>query len=375
VRTRALAESERKYRLLVENQNDLVVQFDADNLLQFTSPNCCTTFGKTEEELLGEDFTHLVHEEDRATVASSLEGLRRPPHVSEHQERVLTVHGWRWFAWVAKGMLNEAGELESVVSVGRDVTEHRKAEEEIRRLNRELEQRVATRTSELQGAVRELEGLDYMVSHDLRAPVLHVGAFAELLLESHSGVLDDKGRYHLEAIRDSAGKMYELVENLLVFSRLGRATIQRSRVDMSRLVHEVWSALAADRDTSRASLEVRPLPPATGDSDLLKMVWRNLLDNALKFSMLCDEPSVTIDSYTADGRTWYRVADNGVGFDQRYADKLFGVFQRLHHEDEYPGTGVGLAIVERIVRRHGGRVRGLSAVGEGATFEFMLGQE
>ncbi len=254
-----------------------------------------------------------------------------------------------------------------------DITDRVQAEALIRQLNEELEERVIARTVELKAANEELEAFTYSVSHDLRAPLRHIGGFARILVEEHAATLDAEARRRLQIIQDSAGKMGTLIDDLLTLSRLARKPTERIAVNCERMVRDVWSELVAGRDPATVRFELEPLPAAQADAGLLRQVWLNLLENALKYTANRRPGEIVVGSFESGGATWYRVRDNGVGFDPRYADKLFGVFQRLHREEEFPGTGVGLAIVQRIVRKHGGQVRGRSEVDRGATFEFTLG--
>ncbi len=247
------------------------------------------------------------------------------------------------------------------------------AEDEIRQLNADLETRVARRTAALEGANEQLEAFAYSVSHDLRAPVRHIGGFARLLSEKNSESFDSESRRWLQNVQDSARGMGVMIDELLELSRLGRQKITRRPVDCDAMVRRVWESLLPEPAESRVALSTSLLPRAHADSTLVEQVWRNLLENAIKYSAIRRHPQVEVSSFERDDSTWYRVRDNGVGFDQRYADKLFGVFQRLHRPDEFPGTGVGLAIVHRIVAQHGGRVLGFGEVDKGATFDFTLG--
>jgi len=247
---------------------------------------------------------------------------------------------------------------------------HRAIQRRVMDLNRALEKRAEA----LQAINKELEDFSYSVSHDLRAPVRAISSFAHILEEEYGAALDAEGRRLLGVVRGNAERMGRLIDDLLAFSRVGRQALHREPVDMKALVEEVIAAFRADsRDTLRARFEVGDLPQAFGDAALLRQVWANLIDNALKYSGKAEQPVIRIfGGVQDDGWAAYTIEDNGVGFDMRYAGKLFEVFQRLHQGQEFPGTGVGLAIVKRIVDRHGGRVRAEGAPNQGARFSFLL---
>jgi len=236
----------------------------------------------------------------------------------------------------------------------------------------ELEERVSERTAELQAANRELESFSYSVSHDLRAPLRGVVGFAGALMEDHGPELSGEGRRKLGIVMDEGRRMGVLIDELLAFSRLGRKALQLTAVDMTELARGCLESLQAQHQGAPPEVWLGALPAARGDRVLLGQVWINLLSNALKFSAKRERPRIEIGAETRGRECTYRVADNGAGFDARYQSKLFGVFQRLHDASEFPGTGVGLALVQRIVNRHGGRIWAESRPGEGATFYFAL---
>jgi len=249
-----------------------------------------------------------------------------------------------------------------------DVQALKEAEENVRRLNAELEQRVQDRTRQLEGANRELEAFSYSVSHDLRAPLRAVDGFSQAVLEDFGPQLPAEGRRQLQVIRASAQRMGELIDDLLTFSRLGRQELSRQQVPMAALVRAAWVELGEPK----VALQTEDLPPAQGDGKLLQQVWINLLSNAVKYTSKCAQPRVEVGSRAEGGQTVYFVRDNGAGFEMQYAHKLFGVFQRLHRQEDYEGTGVGLAVVQRIIHRHGGRIWAEAAENQGATFYFTL---
>lgn len=327
-------------------------------------------------DLWGQPFARLaelVHPDDLGPTYQKVKRAieQRCPYSAEY--RLARPGGdERWIAALAEPVCDEAGSVVRMIGVAQDITERKRAEAEVRRLNEQLEERVIARTAELKAANEELEAFTYSVSHDLRAPVRHIGGFARILVEEHAAALDSEGRRQLQVIRDSAAKMGTLIDDLLTLSRLSRKPAERTAVDCERMVRDVWSEISAGREPATVELRLEPLPSALADAGLLRQVWLNLLENALKYTATRRCGEIVVDSFGSEGITWYRVRDNGVGFDRRYADKLFGVFQRLHREEEFPGTGVGLAIVQRIVRKHGGQVRGRGEVNRGATFEFTL---
>jgi signal transduction histidine kinase len=243
--------------------------------------------------------------------------------------------------------------------------------ERVKRNAEALETGVRERTAALEAANKELESFSYSVSHDLRSPLRAIDGFSRMLLEDHAATLDAEGRRLLGVIRDNSRKMDELIDDLLEYSRLGRKPLESAAIDMKRLVEEVLAQLPA-RGGSAPRLELGELPPARGDRTLLKQAWTNLLANAIKFSGKREQPLIAVSGREDGAQCVYCVKDNGAGFDMRYQGKLFSVFQRLHGEDEFEGTGVGLAIVQRVIARHGGRVWAEGAVDAGAAFFFSL---
>jgi len=218
----------------------------------------------------------------------------------------------------------------------------------------------------------ELDSFSYGISHDLRSPLRAIGGFAQMLDEDCAASLDDNGRRYVQVIRDSAHKLERLIEGLLAYSRVGRQPIRPGIVDMTTLARRALKAASSGRSGPAPEIILHELPQASGDPDLLYHVWNNLLTNALTYTSRTAAPRIEISGAHAEGETSWQIRDNGAGFDMRYAPKLFGMFQRLHTEDEFPGAGTGLAIVRRIVTRHGGRVWAEGAAGQGASFYFSL---
>ena len=261
----------------------------------------------------------------------------------------------------------------NVEALRSEMAERQAAEEQVRRLNAELEGRVAERTAELEAANGELEAFSYSVSHDLRAPLRAIDGFSGLFLERHGAGVGEDGKKLLSVVRKNALKMSRLIEDLLAFSRAGRAEIARSRVNMRDLARASFEEVVQDPGArARIDFRVGELPPAEGGPALLKQVWINLLSNAVKFSAKAEVPSIEVEGTLDGSAALYTVRDNGAGFDPAYTAKLFGVFQRLHGETEFEGTGIGLALVQRIVSRHGGRVWAEGALGKGAAFSFSV---
>lgn len=255
----------------------------------------------------------------------------------------------------------------------RDVTQHRLAEDQVRRMNEMLEQHVAARTCELEGANRELEAFTYSVSHDLRAPLRHIMGFVEILEKEAADKLSEAQLRHLLTIRGAARRMAELIEDLLAFSRIGRSEVQKVGVDMLTLVMEALDDLRHETKDRIISWKIHDLPMVTVDRSLMRQALVNLLSNAIKFTSKRNRAVIEIGTEPGreDEDTIY-IRDNGVGFNPRYAQKIFGVFERLPNADAFEGTGIGLANVQRIIRRHGGRVWALGKVDAGATFYFTL---
>ena len=295
------------------------------------------------------------------------------------QEEVIYIESWqrrrdgekRLLGWWCRVLKDENSNVKGALSSARDITDIKLAENEIRRLNEELEQRVQQRTAQLEAANKELEAFSYSVSHDLRTPLRAIDGFSRIVLEEYASKLDDEGRRLLDVIRGNTQKMGQLIDDLLAFSRLSRQQMASAPINLAAMANVVFSELKSQEKGRRMEFKVGSLPVARGDHSMLYQVLQNLLANAIKFSRKKSRARIEFGGRIEKGEAIYYVKDNGVGFDMTYAGKLFGVFQRLHGADEFEGTGVGLAIVQRIVLRHGGRVWAESGKG-GATFYFAL---
>ena len=331
--------------------------------------------GYTPEEVRALSFQDVTHPDDlpsdRARVEALLAGRMREYTIDK---RYVRKDGSVVWVTLSLSPMWAPGDPPSThIAMVLDVTERKGAEEKLADLNADLERRVARRTELLTEANRELEAFSYSVSHDLRAPLRAIDGFSRILAEEYAPSLDDEGKRLLGVVSENARKMGRLIDDLLAFSRSSRSEIRRTRVDMAELARAAFAeARSAGVSADRVELRMGELPPAEGDASLLRQVWANLVGNAVKFSAGAERPVVEIDRSTDGDRVVYWVRDNGAGFDMAYAQKLFGVFQRLHAPGEFPGTGVGLALARRIVTRHWGEIRGEGAVGRGATFSFSL---
>jgi PAS domain S-box-containing protein len=365
-RTQELTDQLRRYSQDLDNlfrlSRDLICVATLDGTFLRLNPAWEATLGIPVKQMLGRSYLEFVHPDDAGASAHEAASLAQGQETVSFENRYRGADGrWRWLLWNAS--VDTAAHV--IYGTARDITERKHAEQRIDALNGELQ----ARTTQLEAANRELESFSYSVSHDLRAPLRHVDGYARMLIEDAGDRLTAEDHRYLATITESVRRMGALIDDLLALSRYGRKPLERQPVDMTALARDSLRDLPAPLP----AIAIGALPDAEGDPALLRQVWTNLLSNAVKYSAPRGaDARVEVDGEAVDGVVRYRVRDNGVGFDMRHAGKLFGVFQRLHGEDRFEGTGVGLAIVQRVVHRHGGEVRAEAAPERGATFTFEL---
>lgn len=362
-------------KVLLDTTKGLILVLDLDGRIVQFNHACEVATGWLEEEILGADYVKCFvpapfHEEFRR-VFQELCQQRIP---SSRESECLRRDGTTiWVAWANSVILDDSGRVKFIVKTGMDRSEQRKSEREIIELNANLEKRVAERTSELQLANQELESFSYSVSHDLRAPLRSIDGYAKALEEDFHEILPSDAKSHLHRIRTSSNHMGSLIDDLLELSRSIRSPLHRAWVNLSTIATEILDSLQTMDPSRVCKLSVHPTLSSWSDPVLTRVLLQNLLDNAWKYTSTTTQPSISLYPAQIDGCEWIVVEDNGVGFDMEYAPRLFKTFQRLHTNAQFPGSGVGLATVKRIVQRHGGAIFGQGFPNRGAIFKFNLG--
>jgi PAS domain S-box-containing protein len=369
----ALIASESQYRRLFESAQDGILIVDAETgQIRDVNPFLLDLLGFSREEYLGKKLWQVAAFIDSEASKSAFLELQQRGYIRYDN---IPLHG-------KDGKSVEVEFVSNIYAVGdkkviqcniRDITERRRAESEIQQLNADLERRVQQRTAQVEALNRELETFNYSVSHDLRAPLRRINGFVTLLERVCGDGLTATGKEMIVAIRASTEQMTTLIQALLKLAVLGRSELHCQKIDLSSLAHTIATELQQVAPGRNVEFVIPDGISASGDAVLLRIVLDNLIGNAWKFTSLVDFARIELGvTYPAGKTTEYFVRDNGGGFDMRYADRLFGAFQRLHLDEEFPGTGIGLATVQRIIHRHGGRIRAESSVGQGATFYFDL---
>jgi PAS domain S-box-containing protein len=349
--------------------NDLFCIAGFDGYFKRINPAWEKTFGYASGELLSKPFETFLHPDDVEKTRQEFARQQAGQGVISFENRYRCKDGsYRWLLWNAHPLVDE----QVIFASARDMTERKHIEEQILKLNEELKQRADL----LEMANKELESFSYSVSHDLRAPLRHIHGFVEMLQKSPAVQGDESNRRHMGVIAKAAKEMGLLIDDLLAFSQTGRAEMHPMKIDMREMIDQIIQDRAMECEGRKVTWEIKPMSMVSGDPNLLRLVWTNLLDNALKYTRPRPEAKIEIGQAAGDGseagEAVYYVRDNGVGFDMRYASKLYGVFQRLHRAEDFEGTGIGLANVQRIIHRHGGRVWAEAKVDSGATFYFSL---
>ena len=369
--------AEARFINIVNLAADAIISVDENQQIFIFNQGAENIFGYTAAEMLGQPLDRLLPERFVKAHRGHIRQFATEPQAARLMDRRPEIFGLRkdgseFFAEASISRSMEDGQLIFTVYL-RDISARKKAEEEIRQLNASLERRVLERTSELQAANLELEAFSYSVSHDLRTPLRAIDGFSQALLEDYADRLDDQGKNYLNRVRAATQRMGHLIDDMLTLSRVTRVEMQRGTIDLSARAADVLAEFQKTEPERKVDWHIESGLVVEGDTQLLRVALVNLLGNAWKFTGKTATVKIEFGAMrNSDGTMDFFVRDNGVGFDMAYADRLFGAFQRLHTIAEFPGTGIGLATVQRIIHRHGGQVHGEGMPDQGATFYFTL---
>lgn len=368
--------TERQLRsAIVEFSDDAIIGISLDGVITSWNQAAERMFGYLAEDVMGKAFHILAPPAYHAAEATVLVAISRGEAIKHYETERLHKDGRLLTVSITTSPIRDKeGQVVGASKIIRDVSERKRAEQEIQRLNADLERRVVERTAELSAANQELDSFAYAVSHDLRAPVRAINGFSQALIEEYGQAIPNEGLEYLTQIGIATGKMVELIDGLLVLSRSTRGDMQHDAIDLSALAQQQLADLSRRDPRRRISMHIEAGMKARGDSRMIEAMLRNLLDNAWKYTAHTEAASIRVYSELRDGVRFFCVADNGAGFSMAYANRLFQPFQRLHRQDEFPGIGIGLATVKRIVHRHGGRIDAHGEPGKGAVFGFTLAE-
>jgi PAS domain S-box-containing protein len=376
-RQEELSESEERFRLLVERVQDYaILMLDPNGRITTWNLGAERLKGYTAEEIIGQHFSVFY------TPEAAQKGHPQYELEMAVQQGKYAEEGWRvrkdgtrfWASVLITALHGADGVLRGFGKVTRDMTERKRAEDEILKMSAELEQRVRDRTASLDAVNKELEAFSYSVSHDLRAPLRGIDGFSKILLQKYGASLDEQGRHYLDRIRFGTQRMGQLIDDLLRLSKVTRAELTRTPLDLGALARDISEELKKSDPNRDVEFVIAEPARAIGDPHLLRVALENILGNAWKFTSKKERSRIELGAVSRDGQQAFYVRDNGAGFEMEYADKLFAPFQRLHDATEFEGTGIGLATAQRIIIRHGGRLWAESKPNEGATFWFTLGE-
>ena len=341
----------------------------AGRIMRFNR-TCEKLTGYAEAEVMGKVFWEFLIPKDEMTgVHQTWEALCAGDFPNQHENHWVAKDGaHRLIAWTNTAIVHPQGEIAYIIGTGMDITERKAAEDQLAKQAAQLQERKA----QLEETNSELESFSYSISHDLRAPLRAIDGFSRIILRRKGDQFDEKTRHQFNLIRDNIKLMGVLIEDLLSFSRVQKTSMSVSVIDMDKLAGEVWAEIREANKERKLNFKIKKTRPGYGDHALIRQVLFNLFSNAVKFTKNKKQGVIEMSSYKDTGQTVYCIKDNGAGFDMAHYDKLFCVFQRLHSSEEYEGTGIGLAIIQRIVSRHGGRVWAEGEVDKGAAFFFTL---
>jgi PAS domain S-box-containing protein len=404
---------------IVESSDDAIISKSLDGVIKSWNQGSEKMFGYTAAEAIGKNISLIIPKEYLEKEKEILDRISNNETIAHYETVRLRRSGEQFYVSItASPLKDKEGIIIGISKIARDITTQKNAQTNLSDVNKELafqneekekraselsiankelafqneekEKRASElilankelafqneekekRAVELIYAIKDLESFSYSVSHDLRTPLRAVYGFTKMLTEDYGAILDEEGHRLMNNIMKNAKKMGQLIDDLLAFSRIGRKEFMMTEISMDEIVKEVWNDLTDEQNNSpKPEFNIKDLPVVKGDKVTIKQVWINLISNAIKYSKHKDKPVIEIGAEIKDNETIYYIKDNGAGFDMRYANNLFGVFQRLHSESEFEGTGVGLAIVQKIINKHGGRVWAVAKVDEGATFFFTL---